>query len=278
MMEDHQNGGNVDHGGLGWIRLTMWAPAILFWQFIVGVRTVPETECYVQFLSITRPSPFSTAIAGLLRACRHHIGTVLANLQGQQESREDGQGRALRTEAGEPVPTARLGTTFPHLRMMMTRKPRAQTGARMAKPLTAAGRGQHLGDRPTASSHQGDMGPAAHAIVTATKQPPKKKVAPSSREKKVTRTIMAILGGLSGDVDALSTSWCSSTPSAPAASPTRCGPSATGYCYINSTDQPSLLRPLQRHLQKDLQTSAALPVQGDIRSGQMNSEMSVCRR
>ena len=29
----------------------LWAPAILFWQFIVGGRTVPEKECYIQFFS-----------------------------------------------------------------------------------------------------------------------------------------------------------------------------------------------------------------------------------
>lgn len=26
----------------------LWAPAILFWQFIVGQRTVPPGECYIQ--------------------------------------------------------------------------------------------------------------------------------------------------------------------------------------------------------------------------------------
>ncbi|NXG06506.1 ACM2 protein, partial [Sakesphorus luctuosus] len=29
----------------------LWAPAILFWQFIVGGRTVPDGNCYVQFFS-----------------------------------------------------------------------------------------------------------------------------------------------------------------------------------------------------------------------------------
>ncbi|XP_057682175.1 muscarinic acetylcholine receptor M1-like [Corythoichthys intestinalis] len=40
----------------------LWAPAILFWQYIVGERTVPDNECFIQFLSepiIT----FCTAIA-----------------------------------------------------------------------------------------------------------------------------------------------------------------------------------------------------------------------
>ncbi|XP_061565292.1 muscarinic acetylcholine receptor M3-like [Cololabis saira] len=49
--------------GLAWsVSFVLWAPAILFWQFIVGERTVQPNECYIQFLSepvIT----FCTAIA-----------------------------------------------------------------------------------------------------------------------------------------------------------------------------------------------------------------------
>uniref|UniRef100_A0A8C4X3G7 Muscarinic acetylcholine receptor n=1 Tax=Erpetoichthys calabaricus TaxID=27687 RepID=A0A8C4X3G7_ERPCA len=49
--------------GLAWaISFVLWAPAIIFWQYIVGSRTVPQDECYIQFLSqpiIT----FGTAIA-----------------------------------------------------------------------------------------------------------------------------------------------------------------------------------------------------------------------
>ncbi|XP_041966477.1 muscarinic acetylcholine receptor M2 isoform X1 [Alosa sapidissima] len=40
----------------------LWAPAILFWQFIVGERTVPEQECYIQFFS-NAVVTFGTAIA-----------------------------------------------------------------------------------------------------------------------------------------------------------------------------------------------------------------------
>lgn len=37
---------------LAWgISFLLWAPAILFWQYIVGERTVPEDQCSVQFLS-----------------------------------------------------------------------------------------------------------------------------------------------------------------------------------------------------------------------------------
>ncbi|GCB70466.1 muscarinic acetylcholine receptor M3-like [Scyliorhinus torazame] len=49
--------------GLAWIvSFILWAPAILFWQYFVGERTVQPNECSVQFLSepiIT----FGTAIA-----------------------------------------------------------------------------------------------------------------------------------------------------------------------------------------------------------------------
>lgn len=49
--------------GLAWfISFVLWAPAILFWQYFVGERTVPAGECSIQFLSepiIT----FCTAIA-----------------------------------------------------------------------------------------------------------------------------------------------------------------------------------------------------------------------
>ncbi|XP_048376210.1 muscarinic acetylcholine receptor M2-like [Stegostoma tigrinum] len=37
---------------MAWIvPFIVWGPSILFWQFIVGERTVSEGECYVQFLS-----------------------------------------------------------------------------------------------------------------------------------------------------------------------------------------------------------------------------------
>lgn len=38
--------------GLAWfVSLILWAPAILFWQYFVGERTVPLDKCYIQFLS-----------------------------------------------------------------------------------------------------------------------------------------------------------------------------------------------------------------------------------
>ncbi|KAK1803924.1 hypothetical protein P4O66_003865 [Electrophorus voltai] len=40
----------------------LWAPAILFWQFIMGKRTVPDDDCYIQFFSNAGVT-FGTAIA-----------------------------------------------------------------------------------------------------------------------------------------------------------------------------------------------------------------------
>ncbi|XP_028676599.1 muscarinic acetylcholine receptor M3-like [Erpetoichthys calabaricus] len=49
--------------GLAWsVSFILWAPAILFWQYFVGKRTVPADQCFIPFLSepiIT----FCTAIA-----------------------------------------------------------------------------------------------------------------------------------------------------------------------------------------------------------------------
>ncbi|XP_037322203.2 muscarinic acetylcholine receptor M3 [Pungitius pungitius] len=39
--------------GLAWfVSLVLWAPAILFWQYFEGERTVPTTECHIQFLKV----------------------------------------------------------------------------------------------------------------------------------------------------------------------------------------------------------------------------------
>ncbi|XP_043915105.1 muscarinic acetylcholine receptor M3 [Protopterus annectens] len=49
--------------GIAWvISFILWAPAILFWQYFEGNRTVPPGKCYIQFL--TEPIiTFGTAIA-----------------------------------------------------------------------------------------------------------------------------------------------------------------------------------------------------------------------
>ena len=32
------------------ISALLWAPWVLFWQFITGERTVPSNDCYIQFI------------------------------------------------------------------------------------------------------------------------------------------------------------------------------------------------------------------------------------
>ncbi|XP_072406590.1 muscarinic acetylcholine receptor M2-like [Chiloscyllium punctatum] len=44
------------------VSFILWAPAILFWQFIVGQRTVSDVECYIQFFSNPAVT-FGTSIA-----------------------------------------------------------------------------------------------------------------------------------------------------------------------------------------------------------------------
>ncbi|XP_007497444.2 muscarinic acetylcholine receptor M4 [Monodelphis domestica] len=44
------------------LSFVLWAPAILFWQFVVGERTVPDNQCFIQFLSNPAVT-FGTAIA-----------------------------------------------------------------------------------------------------------------------------------------------------------------------------------------------------------------------
>uniref|UniRef100_H2ZNZ2 G-protein coupled receptors family 1 profile domain-containing protein n=1 Tax=Ciona savignyi TaxID=51511 RepID=H2ZNZ2_CIOSA len=44
------------------ISFILWAPWVLFWQFIVNKRTVPEDNCYVQFIKDSKPMAVITAI------------------------------------------------------------------------------------------------------------------------------------------------------------------------------------------------------------------------
>lgn len=101
--------------GLAWsISFILWAPAILFWQYIVGERTVQPNECYIQFLSepiIT----FCTAIAAFYlpvtimtilfwkmyqetekraKEVQGLKGSGVGNKQGQPQNAAGGSGRA----------------------------------------------------------------------------------------------------------------------------------------------------------------------------------------
>ncbi|XP_002124210.2 muscarinic acetylcholine receptor M5-like [Ciona intestinalis] len=45
------------------ISFILWAPWVLFWQFIVNERTVPHDNCYVQFIKDSKPMAVITALA-----------------------------------------------------------------------------------------------------------------------------------------------------------------------------------------------------------------------
>lgn len=297
----------------------LWAPAILFWQFIVGGRTVPEKECYIQFFSNAAVT-FGTAIAAfylpviimmvlywqISRASKSRVKkdnrkpsggnlevaspsqtprenaankptnnnvTVEEAERGQTQITDDaanqhdaklqngkapstdegGRGNCVPAEEKESSNDSTSGSGA-----VTNQKDKAAPSA--ANDLPARCRSKSGGSKLTCikiitKSPKGDCYPPSNAtveivpaaerqnhvarkIVKMTKQPPKKKKAPSSREKKVTRTIMAILVAFVAtwtpyNVMVLINTFCSS-----------CIPNTVwtiGYwlCYINSTINPA---------------------------------------
>jgi muscarinic acetylcholine receptor M3 len=50
--------------GCAWgISLLLWPPWIYSWPYIEGERTVPDHECYIQFIETNHYITFGTAIA-----------------------------------------------------------------------------------------------------------------------------------------------------------------------------------------------------------------------
>ncbi|KAL4660316.1 muscarinic acetylcholine receptor M2 isoform X2 [Arapaima gigas] len=161
-----------------WIlSFVLWAPAILFWQFLVGGRTVPEKECHIQFFSNAAVT-FGTAIAAF------YLPVIIMIVLYWQISK-----------------------------------------VTSSSTLEIASEVQQ-------------QNPAAQTDVRITKEPLKKKKLMPSRERKVTRTIMAILVAFvvtwtPYNVMVLINTFC-----------TNCIPKKVwtiGYwlCYINSTVNPA---------------------------------------
>ena len=163
------------------ISFIMWTPLIVFWQFIVGVRTVPETECFIQFISnvtITfsiHITAFNLPVAIMLvlywqisRASKSRVKTGKGEPSGlKQENPSKG-------EVGNHLPTPYNDDN------VETQGTDSNYNSRQGNrgPL-------HSGGSGTAEAHP----PAGHKV---TKQPPKRKVA-LSREKRVTRIVMVML-------------------------------------------------------------------------------------
>uniref|UniRef100_A0A3Q3GT75 Muscarinic acetylcholine receptor n=1 Tax=Labrus bergylta TaxID=56723 RepID=A0A3Q3GT75_9LABR len=287
----------------------LWAPAILFWQFIVGGRTVPEKECYIQFFSNAAVT-FGTAIAAfylpviimiqlywqISRASKsrvkkdnrkpssganpeplspvqrrtntpkpnnnnhavdgaNHNDGKLQNGKGPSSMTADGEteegssndstsgsvaaSNQKDDEAAPSTVNCSAGTSQPPPRQ------RAKAGVSKLTCIKIKTKSPK-GDCYTPSNATVEIVPAterqnhvARKIVKMTKQAPiKKKKAAPSREKKVTRTIMAILVAFVAtwtpyNVMVLINTFCSS-----------CIPNTVwtiGYwlCYINSTINPA---------------------------------------
>ncbi|KAF7242713.1 Muscarinic acetylcholine receptor M2 [Varanus komodoensis] len=285
----------------------LWAPAILFWQFIVGERTVPDGECYIQFLSNAAVT-FGTAIAAfylpviimtilywqISRASKSRIkkdkkeggqnqdpvspslvqGKIVKPNNNNIPTNEDGidhskiqNGKATGESVIENCVTAEEKESSNDSTSVSVvasnvkedeaikediRASVSQVNAKVENSkltciriLTTSPKGDCSNTTNTTVEIVGTDGQngdekqnvVARKIVKMTKQPAKKKT-PPSREKKVTRTILAILLAFiitwtPYNVMVLINSFCAS-----------CIPNTVwtiGYwlCYINSTINPA---------------------------------------
>ncbi|XP_031173205.1 muscarinic acetylcholine receptor M2-like [Sander lucioperca] len=259
----------------------LWAPAILFWQFIVGGRTVPPDECYIQFFSNPAVT-FGTAIAAfylpvvimiylywriskasrsrMRRDSRKTSGTSLG--EGPSHSQEDGcesQNNCITTRDAQVDP----GDEKEKLQQNNGSRPcqeertdqvdskadsnQASTSKDTAAPTLLqkglnGGKQTNQTQPPSPQNSAADrQSMATRTLFKVTKQSAVakwKRKGISSREKKVTRTIMAILVAFVAtwtpyNVMVLINTFCSI-----------CIPNSLwtiGYwlCYINSTINPA---------------------------------------
>uniref|UniRef100_A0A3Q3X592 Muscarinic acetylcholine receptor n=1 Tax=Mola mola TaxID=94237 RepID=A0A3Q3X592_MOLML len=257
----------------------LWAPAILFWQFIVGGRTVPPSECYIQFFSNPAVT-FGTAIAAfylpvaimihlywrISKASRSRVkknsrktsGTSLGD--GPYHSQEEGcesQNNCITAREGQEA--AAGGHEQQHNGRGPCNEEQAEQGDLAADSTNAltlkdtvahqsSQKGSDGGNKTNQTQPPSPVNSAAdrQSLVTrnlfkVTKQTAVakwKRKGISSREKKVTRTIMAILVAFvitwtPYNVMVLINTFCSI-----------CIPNSLwtiGYwlCYINSTINPA---------------------------------------
>ncbi|NXC02477.1 ACM2 protein, partial [Orthonyx spaldingii] len=281
----------------------LWAPAILFWQFIVGGRTVPDGDCYIQFFSNPAVT-FGTAIAAfylpviimtvlywqISRASKSRIkkgkkeatqnqetvspslvqgkivkpnnnniptsgdGLEHSKIQNGKTSEETVTDNCVQGEKESSNDSTSVSVVASNLKEDEATKDARQASASQdhlkaenskltcIRIVTKSQKGDCCATTNTTVEIVGTNGEekqnsVARKIVKMTKQPAKKKP-PPSREKKVTRTILAILLAFiitwtPYNVMVLINSFCTS-----------CIPNTVwtiGYwlCYINSTINPA---------------------------------------
>ncbi|XP_072519075.1 muscarinic acetylcholine receptor M2 [Salminus brasiliensis] len=281
-----------------WIlSFVLWAPAILFWQFIVGKRTVAKGDCYIQFFS-NAVVTFGTAIAAfylpvvIMSVLYWQISKASRSRVRRRESRKasssgqenriqavpiaEGSKGMTQSQRVEDIPSRgqRSGsdattdresendsTSGSALASSNQRdeeagsletngdvkktpsKASAQVKASWAK-LTcfnpSSGKGTEDSYQPANANQKSNHHKERQSLVALILVPPhkKKRNRGSSRERKVTRTIMAILVAFVAtwtpyNVMVLINTFCST-----------CIPNSMwvmGYwlCYINSTVNPA---------------------------------------
>ncbi|XP_055048495.2 muscarinic acetylcholine receptor M2 [Misgurnus anguillicaudatus] len=271
-----------------WIlSFVLWAPAILFWQFITGGRTVPENECYIQFFSNPAVT-FGTAIAAFYLPV---ITMTILYWQISKASRSRVRNRASRsTDGGQAVPMTEGNVERKSIHGVEETVPRKRSGSDATTGEERESENDSLSGSILASSNQKEeevtsintngniKGRQTPSALLASKRPwveltcfktpskenlqntseantgkerlslmsqkdlisryQKRRKNMSSRERKVTRTIMAILVAFAAtwtpyNVMVLINTFCST-----------CIPNTMwimGYwlCYINSTVNPA---------------------------------------
>uniref|UniRef100_A0AAY4B222 Muscarinic acetylcholine receptor n=1 Tax=Denticeps clupeoides TaxID=299321 RepID=A0AAY4B222_9TELE len=260
------------------VSFILWAPAILFWQFIVGERTVPEGECYIQFFS-NAVVTFGTAIAAfylpvvtmivlywqISRASRSRVwrNRIRDEVQSSRDVHRD-----MRMQENGTQHTSDVGTEDATTGEDLDTENESTSGSVLASSNYKDGEGVTANtngrDNPGASQSKGETRWSKLTCVTVSglgftpavlkvdghsrpvtrpekvRRPPKRRKpgAAPLREKKVTRTIMAILLAFivtwtPYNVMVLINTFCTS-----------CVPGSMwtfGYllCYINSTVNPA---------------------------------------
>ncbi|XP_051886392.1 muscarinic acetylcholine receptor M2-like [Pristis pectinata] len=284
----------------------LWAPAILFWQFIVGGRTVNEGECHVQFFS-NPVVTFGTAIAAfylpviimtilyvhISRASKSRIkkdkkepesnkgtvspslvrgkimkpnnnnissapdglqdvkvqngkaaGEIMTDNCGQGEEKEVSNDStslsvvpSIQKEEGVIEESTKVSTTQSRFRIDSSKLSCIKVVTKSQKSDYCATTVEIVPGNSNKNGKDREI-TAAHKIIKMTKTPAKKKKGAVTREKKVTRTILAILLAFivtwtPYNVMVLINTFCSV-----------CVPNTVwtiGYwlCYINSTINPA---------------------------------------